>query len=97
MDKLTDGHRIAMLGNRIAVLADTSVCGHTHDVGDERFLIRWGYGTIDGRTHPEYTDLPRISKFICVGEYYPDVEADAEAAWSEAEQWTREERVGFDG
>ncbi|KKM82299.1 hypothetical protein LCGC14_1321050 [marine sediment metagenome] len=91
MDKLINGHRIAVLGNRVAVLADTSKCGHTHDVGDERFLIKWGYGTIDGSPHSEFTDLPRVSSFVCVGEHYPDEDTDADALWSKAEQWVREE------
>jgi hypothetical protein len=90
MDKLTDGHRVAVLGNRIAVLADTSKCGHTHDVGDERFLIRWGYGQVDGTPHPEYKDLPKVSDFACIGEFYPNEEAEAEVGWAEAEQWVRE-------
>jgi len=97
MDKLTDGHRIAVLGDRVAVLADTDVCGHTHDVGSERFLIRWGYGHIEGTPHEEFKDLPKVSGFKCIGEHFPDEEAEAEVSWVEAERWVREEREGFDG
>ncbi|KKL54073.1 hypothetical protein LCGC14_2268990 [marine sediment metagenome] len=90
MDKLIDGHRLAILDGRVAVWADTSKCGHSHDNGDDRFLIRWGYGKVDGTPHPEYADLPKISGFQCVGELYPNTITEADAGWEEASQWVRE-------
>ncbi|KKM23928.1 hypothetical protein LCGC14_1610220 [marine sediment metagenome] len=91
MDRLTKGHRVAVLEGRVAAFADTSKCGHTHDTAGDRFLIRWGYGKVDGVAHSEYADLPRISGFQCVGESYPNDPDKAEADWRKADAWVREE------
>lgn len=84
---MPDGHRVAALDGRVAVLADTSVCNHGHDIGP-RFLIKWGYGQIAGK-HLEYTDLPGVLGFRSVGESYPDDSAEAEVTFARAECFVR--------